>query len=203
MSYWRYQISFFAKTWIFGVIGEIWSISLNWCQPYMGAGFFNTKFIVLRCLCLENMTKYIEFMKQDCFVVNVSVFWLNKSVLTINNFIRGLTKFWKKVSYSQKKIFFCNSAPLILLKLRKNSCTTVFFSVNLPATLLKFTLKQSFFSSKTNTLPQLFMLIYNLINNPKYKDDTRMNVLHVTFSFSIYMIKSMKQLYLKYRFFLY
>ena len=45
-------------------------------------------------------------------------------------------------------------------------------------------------------------MFYNLINNHKYKDVTKMNVLHVTsLSFSVYMIKSIKQLYLKYRFF--
>ena len=141
ISYWRNQILFFAKTWIFGIIGKIWSISLNQCEPYTGTGFFNTKFIVLTCLYKQNMTKYNEFVKQNCFVVNISVFWLNQAVLTINNFIRGLTKFWKKSHILKKNIFFCNSAPLMLLKPRKNSCRIVFFSVNLPATLLKLTLK--------------------------------------------------------------
>ena len=50
MNYWRNQILFFGKTWIFGIIGKIWSVSLNWRQPYKGTGFFNTKFIVLSCL---------------------------------------------------------------------------------------------------------------------------------------------------------
>ena len=145
------------------------------------------------------MIKYNEFIEQNSFVVNISVFWLNKAVLT-NNFIRGLTKFWKKSLILKKNLFLQFSTIDII----KTCCRTVFFSVNLPAMLLTITLKQRyFFFPKANTLPQLIMLFYNLINNCKYKDVTKMNVLHVTFSFSIYMIKSIKQLHLKYRFLLY
>ena len=50
IRYWMKQILFFAETLIFGIIGKIWSVSLNWCQSYSGTGFFNTKFIVLSCL---------------------------------------------------------------------------------------------------------------------------------------------------------
>ena len=73
------------------------------------------------------MTKYNECTKQNCFVINKSVFWLNKAVLRVNNFIRGLTKFWNKSHILKRNICIWSSAPLMLLKPRKNSCRTVFF----------------------------------------------------------------------------
>ena len=56
------------------------------------------------------MTKYNKFMKQNCFVVNISVFWLNKAVLTINNFTGQSPNFEKSLMFSKEKEknLFCN-----------------------------------------------------------------------------------------------
>ena len=64
------------------------------------------------------MTKYIEFVKQNCFVVNISVLWLNQAVLTINNY-QGAHQILKKISYSQKKNLFLQFSTTDVIKTQK------------------------------------------------------------------------------------